>query len=517
MNNSFINEILAEWSMRSPDGLVGGHNTPENTAILKEILEEASIKDKRNPLHPRYFRYDSNTEKMLTKDHPLYDDGIDKEDVRNGSAVKKSQRADVVDVPKTEKPSTAPGIKDSTGPVWTVEYLQREKDFFPTSAKIIHRALNELSNNKRLEFLKNFDQLSAEAAVEFLNDRGNDPEYVAFLRAIDSARVSKGSGAEDDEGDASGSKAGRGEFILVLLIKGGKSAGSKSGDIILKDGSAIEVKEVKDKDETIRATKASLGGKFNSVPFVDALNELIAFCSGKEENVRAIMELAIDAGITNKRMPDKRDEQGNPVKITYDEIPEGERLGKLTSLKRFLNTADINNLNVSTAYALARLGVYIQQINKNDAVSKIIDPDKVEFDIGKQTSILKIDDIPPQDLEKIRNPENEPKQITVQVSSIAQEKRKAELIVPAIKRLKIFSAAPRSLDDVYTPLNIAKSMFEFMSKPPGHYTGGIVFYNSKSLKFTYEPDLTNLKNGEYYFQSYQQTGPTFTKQEPKNG
>jgi hypothetical protein len=83
------------------------------------------------------------------------------------------------------------------------------------------------------------------------------------------------------------------------------------------------------------------------------------------------------------------------------------------------------------------------------------------------------------------------------------------------KTLKIFSNDPKSMDDVYTPLNIAKEMFEAMSTPPGHYTGGIVFYNSKIKKFIYEPDLTNLEHGQYYFQSYQQTGPTFTKQEPK--
>lgn len=462
--NKIIDDILNEWAMRSHDGLASGHDTPENQLVLQEILAEKKIE----PLNPKFF------DKTLDK----------------------------------QKKSTIAYKKLN----WTIEYLVKEKDFFETSARLIISAIESLGDLK-WDFLNNFDTLSAGDAVSFLNKRINDANYVKFLKELDKARVSKGKKGE--EGEASGSKAGRGEFILVLLIKGGKSAGSKSGDIILPDGRAIEVKEVKDKGETFRATKASFGGKFNHISFIETLNELISFCVGKEDHIEALVELAIDAGVRNKNMPEKRDEQGNPIKLTYAEIPDGERLGKLTALKKFLNTADINNLNISTSYALAMLGAHIRKLNKADAAKKIMDPNKAEFDIDKQTTLLKVDAISKEDLSKIRNLKDTPEVINVKVSSIAQEKRKAELIIPAIKRLKIFAKAPKSMGDVYTPLNIAQEMFEAMSTAPGHYTGGIIFYNSNSMKFTYEPDLTNLQNGQYYFQSYQQTGPTFTKQEPK--
>jgi len=41
--NKIINDILNEWAMRSHDGLVSGHDTPENMAVLNEILDEKRL------------------------------------------------------------------------------------------------------------------------------------------------------------------------------------------------------------------------------------------------------------------------------------------------------------------------------------------------------------------------------------------------------------------------------------------------------------------------------------------
>lgn len=491
--SKIIDEILMEWAMRSPDGLVGGHDTPENIAVLNEILSERGeykelgtfVTDPKqiDKLNPDYFEQKGN--KRVAKNHPLYNDGAVYDDIKSGFAVTKDRADAMLSKSNPEKSS---GAKN-----WNVDYLQTAKAFNKPSAISIISALEEIPNKQdRQIFLSNFDQLSPEEAVSFLNT--NISKYNEFLDALDKSRKGKGKGEDDTEGDASASKAGRGEYILVLLIKGARSAGAASGDIVLPDNRAIEVKEVKDAGETWRATRASFGGKFNQIPFIDAINELISFCSGNQDHVNALMELAEAAGVKNK--------QGSG---------RGRKRDELDSLKKFFETADMNSLNISTTYGLETLGAHIRGINADEAENQIMAPNKVEFDVENQTSILKVNDIDPADLNKIQNPPKNPEEVTVTVSSIDKDKRKAELIIPRIKRLKFFRYEKKSMKDVYTPKNIAKSMFEAMSKKPGHYTGGIVFYNSKLGSFTYESNLVNL---EYYFQSYQQTGPTFTKKEP---
>jgi len=449
--NKIIDDILNEWAMRSHDGLVSGHDTPENMATLNEILSE---------------RGEVNRIDLF------------KNKAKTGTKI---------------EPNKASTIKNE--PQWTVEYLVEQKTFNRPSAITIIEAIRELNPTDRKEFLyEKFDRLSADQAITFLNKKGTS--YSAFLDALDKARKAKGKSDDDDEGDVSGSKAGRGEFILVLLIQGGKSAGAASGDIILPSGESIEVKEVKDSGESFRATRASFGGQFNKIPYIDAVNELVAFCSGNQERAGALIELTENGGV--------KDGEGSG---------KGKKRKELTYLKAFFTNPSIESINTSIVYGLEKLGSHIRSINKKEAEKQIMDPDKVEFDIGKETSILKMDvgDTTPEDLQKIKNPPKEPETISVTVSSIAQEQRRAELIIPQIKRLKFFRYEKKSMDDVFTPENIAKSMFEAMSTPPGHYTGGIIFYNSKTGIFTYEKDLTKLKNGAYYFYGYQQTGPTFTK------
>lgn len=43
MNSKLLNQLLSEWSLKSPDGLAAGHSTPENMSILQEILSDADF------------------------------------------------------------------------------------------------------------------------------------------------------------------------------------------------------------------------------------------------------------------------------------------------------------------------------------------------------------------------------------------------------------------------------------------------------------------------------------------
>jgi len=48
-NQNIINNILNEWILRSHDGLMSGHNTPENMAVLNEILAGYKITIYKEP------------------------------------------------------------------------------------------------------------------------------------------------------------------------------------------------------------------------------------------------------------------------------------------------------------------------------------------------------------------------------------------------------------------------------------------------------------------------------------
>jgi hypothetical protein len=510
--DKIIDSILNEWAMRSPDGLIGGHDTPENMAVLNEILAErtqitqasefekaliaaadpsSGVDKDINPLDGKYFKKQGLV--YLTQDHPIFRSGILYNELLKKESLLKKYFKNTKDNKNISRFELKNKYKE---PEWSTEYLEKIKGFNGPSAKGIVGAINELSPEDKKEFLEQkYDRLSPEETVAFLNAKAS--KYEKFIAAIDAARRSKGKGDDDEEGDSVGSKAGRGEYILVLLIKGAESAGILSGDIILENNTSIEVKEVDDAAETWRATRASFGGQFNRIPYIEAINELIAYCSGNEERAKALIELAENA------------------KIVDGEGSKGKKRKELFYLKSFFLNPSVESINISTVYGLEKLGAYIRNVNKKEAEAKIMAPDKVEFDIKNQSAILKVSDVDQSLLDKVQNPPEEPKDVTIKVSSIEDDKKKAELIIPQIKRLKFFRYEKTSMDDVYTPENIAKSMFSAMSKPPGHYTGGIIFFNSKNNNFTYENDLTNLKHGKYYFQSYQQTGPTFTKKEPE--
>lgn len=507
--SKIIDEILAEWAMRSPDGLVGGHDTPENMAVLNEILTEKGVmtpqekigvlsaEDEKsiNPLDLKYWEVRKG--KILPKkDHPtlstysLNDEYLDM--ARNADKMKKfnpnvkAATPEEIDTFLKTQPN-----KEYSEPEWSIGYLEKIKGFNTPSATSIFNAINEIkSPTLRKAFDDKFDKSTPEEAITFLNT--NYSKYSDFIAAVDASRKTKGKdGDKKTQGEA---KAGRGEYILVLLIEGARTAGQESGDIKLSNGTSMEVKEVDGRGEIWRATRSSFGGGsyFNRIPFVEAINELVAFCNQSQEHIDALMELAKEAEI--------KDGQGT----------KGTR-HELTGLQNFFEAGDINGINVSATYGLQKLGAYIRKVNAAEAKAKIMAPDKVEFDVKNQTNILKVTDVDPNLIDKVQNPPEKPETITITVSSIEKEKKKAELIVPRIKRLKFFKYEPTSMDDVYTSKNIAKSMFAAMSKPPGHYTGGIVFYNSDKFKFTYEKNIENL---DYYFYGFQQMIPAFTKKAP---
>lgn len=559
--DKIIDDILAEWAMRSPDGLAGGHDTPDNIAVLNQILSEAKPKGwvdpkKLQPIDPN----DTGTRdplKLKIVNHPKYPDGTVYQDVLSGK-VKPSTRPDIPFPEQSEQdkkredlnpvyfrsyhgywvtnahPEYPDGIryndikyhraakksKDDVGIVtrgsanytkynWTTDALE-EKGFNPASAEKIYYSLREQNPAIQKDFLENgYNKLTPEQAVEFINSRFE--KYTDFIDALDASRMAGGAkkSRDDDDSAASGagSKAGRGEFILVLLIKDARSAGSESGDIVATGlKGPIEVKEIT--ANGFRATKASFGkGGFYRMKYIVAVNELIGFCntSFKTEGGAKTRGEVLKAmcGLDKEKDEDRSPETKEVWSRFTKEVKE------MTA--QFFDYPSLESLNASAAYGLEAFGEYLRNVNEKEAAKEAM-PNTVEFDLEKTTTTMKIEKMPPDSQAVVKNPsETTPETpITMTVAPITKkEEEETRLIIPAAKRLQFFKFRA-SERDIYTPENIAKEMFSGMKA--GHYGGGIIFY-SKGTGFYYESDLENLKHGSWYFYSYQQTGPVFIRDE----
>jgi len=408
--NKTIEYVVNEWAMRSPDGLAGGHDTPENMQILNEILQELGITEA--PVG-------SSTQGQVE--------------------IQKFSLADLVE----------------------------NKGFNPEIAKMIKGSLKFVPKQDRDIFLDQYyDNMSINEACDFLTK--NLSTYNQFLSYLD-----------DEVRTRATTSVGRGEYALVLLIKGCKTGGQDSGDLVLSGGVTADVKEIE--AGTFRATQASFGsGGFEKVPFVKAVNQLISFCGRNPESVDILKNLVEEAEIKN----------------------EGRGKDK-TSTLTFLNTLSWNKINCGSTRGLLKIMAHIQGL-KPEEFESAGTGDKVEFDFDDKEATFAIQDLPQQEKVKLTNPNVQPgTPVTVQISPISDKTN--QLILPQLKKLDLFAIPAGGISEVFTNKNIAESMFAAMQ----HYSGGIVFYDLDN-GFDYEEDLKKMKN-PFGFYSYAQVGPTFKR------
>jgi len=408
--DKIIEAILAEWAMRSPDGLVGGNDTPENQKILREILEEFEI---------------------------------------------------------TEAP-TKLNKKDAVIEKLSVDDLVQNKGFDPAISKLIRSSLQRFVPPRFEDDFstKYYDNMSIGEACDFLNN--NFKQFAMLLEYLD-----------EEVRIRATTKVGRGEYILVLLVKGCKTGGQGSGDLLLSSGVSADVKEID--GGTFRATQASFGsGGFEKVPFVKAINQLISFCGKNPEAVDILKNLAEEAGIKN----------------------EGRGQDK-TSTINFLDTLSWNKINCGSTRGLLKIMGHIQGL-KPEEIDTAGTGDKVEFDFDDKEETFAIEKLPQEEKTKLSDP-NLPvgTPVTVQISPISDKTN--QVILPQLKRLDLFAIPAGGIEAAFTNKNIAESMFEAME----HYSGGIVFYDIKE-GFDYEEDLRKMKK-PFGFYSYAQTGPVFKR------
>ncbi len=429
--DKFIEKVIADWSARSPDGLVGGYDTFENREALKQTLSSGDYK-----LSPKEIQ--SLMPKIL-------------------------KRAE---------------LETADGGILTVESMTIGKKLPLVVAKKIYVALKKLRDKERKEFIGvHYNSKTIQEAVDFLNAGYSSGVYSDFFTALDAARVSK-------TGEST-SKVGRGEYALVLMVAGCKTGGGGSGDLLLKDGTSADVKEMT--GEGFRVSQAAFGnGAFEKIPFVHAVNQLITFCSGHPERSEVLKKLCDSANL----------------------VDEGYREAN-SMTKRFFESPSWGNINVSVVEGLTDLMAHIQELDDDELTDAGIG-DKVEFDVDNLSKVFSVTDMASSEKKKIVDPNLKPETpITVQVSPVTDEE--SQLIMPAIKRLKLFSLPERG--GAFTPKNVANSMLKALQNKPGHYTAGIVLLKKgkTSSTFEYEPDLTKLQHGELNFYGYAQTGPVFAR------
>jgi hypothetical protein len=229
-----VDDILLEWALRSHDGLVSGHDTPENMSALHEILVEK--------------RMMSPNEKQMSF-----------------------------------------GLAANTS-AFTPAALIKEKSFNPAVASaIVEKATSIFDQKTYAEFIdRYYDKLSPDEAIDFVNRNYNSSTYGKFIQALDDSSMRR---------EMVKTQVGRGEFILATLIKGCKTTGQKSGDLELSDGSVIDVKELNPKDSTFRVSLTVFDRGFSKLKFPRAMNELFAYCRSNPDAVEILTNMVDEAGV----------------------------------------------------------------------------------------------------------------------------------------------------------------------------------------------------------------------------
>jgi hypothetical protein len=261
--NKIIDDILNEWAMRSHDGLVSGHDTPENMEVLQEILAEkrlsispeeravekekakrerivarAKAKQEREAakkkakeeeetkkalpvgvpeeaLQDKYFITKRNGKK-ISNNNPYYKDGTPFEFILSGEA-----------------DMTLAGIEKNLG-----DKIEG-KNISETYVRLILKAVKQHSIPGEVSFLSFYNKCDINLAIKVIRD------YPEIVKAIEKDKKTL---------------LGRGELTFVFLLKGAKTGG-KGVDILLVEGLGdIEVKEVKGKELKIQISAATFNG-----------------------------------------------------------------------------------------------------------------------------------------------------------------------------------------------------------------------------------------------------------------
>jgi hypothetical protein len=302
-----INEILMEWAMRSPDGLAGGWDTPENRDALEEALYEQGLNNEsvdmlmesvfgeatgrrgresnaeklaRAPDFAYLFRKRDDKTKpwyLVTYTHP------DQKKFPDGQVYKGKTNLDVgeyrvankknISDARTERESD-PAFKDMRQikkvSIDNVQKLKRVCEAFPDESVV-----------KLFKSL--YNKVDLEKAIKIYE--GNDyPALQPLINKIDDTRFAG---------------VGRGEIPMVFMMKNAQSGGNSKMDILFAElgpkRGGIEVKEVI--GGTIAISAPTLTG-YSSSRFNVAVHEFV-LAANKIKGMRDfLIKVLTDKGVS---------------------------------------------------------------------------------------------------------------------------------------------------------------------------------------------------------------------------
>ena len=395
-----LDDLLTEWALRSPDGLASGHKSVENVGVLLSILREHGLSE--------------TDAQQLVSD--VINDGTTAEEPVEGSA-KKQPDTVMLSLSKTKR-------------------VRRE--FVDKFRPIL---------DKHPELLDIYDSIETlDAALTVYNTgQWNGQNYRDAFAEIDRQITHKG--------------LGRGELVLVYIIKGCVSGGAKSGDLELSDGTTVDVKEIDESGEILVMMNSI--DNYQNLNFVKALQKLKTFLESEPEAV----DILVRAYQTNSA------EASTEPPILDSGLDESTLSEKVDPVLAFLDNRNVFEMGNSVFTGLSKIR---DGLNKMSSGRRV--PDTVTFRIGDEKKILLLDQ---SEVQALRNIVDKLSGTFTKISFQAAgfDDRTSQYLVPILKSLDIFAVGNNAI----TVQTIHEELIKAL-----HYDG-IVFVTHRGSSMEYVP------------------------------
>lgn len=400
-NRQIIQHFLSEWAMRSPDGLAGGHDTPENLEVLRDILME---------------------------------NGMPQNEVEEISALmeKNPSSKAVSKASKSSVPRDISNSEERDDPRFSAEINADLRHYASPEGKAVRK--DDVEHVK--DAIANYDKSGKFSSL--YNSLTLTQAMAAYGRA-DLAPIINAIDKRERKG------LGRGELVFLFMLKDYKSGGTADVDLLYAEASGnIEMKELtgKSKQKVMKISSSTLNG-YNASDFKAAIDEL-AVALHKEPKLAPFLERVFTGTKTGSNEP------------LYPS-PDSKNITsvQIAGLESFLKDRRTTEMSAGLFNAL---GILVQKLalsNKNtpkDTVSAaraniVIGKDNQEFRVENPLDVKK-------DMEDVSTNPKQKTDINLKVS-LGATKNDAELEQFA-KNLEFFSKK-------YTPAKISKEMTELIS------------------------------------------------------
>jgi len=380
--NKLIEDILMEWAMRSPDGLVGGHDTMENMEVLNEILTEQGLDEldmgdfgvtdklakrkKGRPaklLVPRdtFWRTDKKTGKTIVVGHKNYANGTFLDDIKANSP-----KVPFYTAAETAKQEMDPELRQKriNDNVWEDLGAPNGK---AVPANSVAQIKNELEKSKVVNFAKSiYNQKSLKEALALYNtNSGNEERFVNAMNAVKHHGL------------------GRGELAFVFMLENVKSGGTGDVDLINVQGyGKVEVKEAGSAKtrEAIRISSSTLAGFSNS-----EIKKAI-------ENLAQVLRENSELGDFLVKVLDEKDPATNEYYYPGGRPASSKELEIFKDWVKSPNTADMpKGIFRCLVIISVKLELPIKRVNSASKVAITVGKDKQEFKTDPSDTLTQLD------------------------------------------------------------------------------------------------------------------------------